>query len=111
MSDPAAKPGDPPPVRLGRLQTASDVRRACKRVGDAVLDGRVDPRRANSALYAVSGAAKAIELEIAERLERRLADIGQGGQPPRDASLTLARESLEHLPAIGAKVIEGEVVS
>jgi hypothetical protein len=72
-----------------------------------VLAGHVEPRRANSALYAVSGAAKAIELEIAERLERRLADLRDGEQRPSAHVLEHVESAAAHMPVLG-RVIEGE---
>jgi hypothetical protein len=63
MPDASSKPHDPPPVRLGRLRTPSAIRCACTRIGNAVLAGKLDPRKANSALYAVAGAKSAMDLE------------------------------------------------
>jgi hypothetical protein len=63
VTEPASKLRDPPPVRLGRLSTPSAIRCACTRVGNAVLSGKLDPRKANSALYAIAGAKSAMDLE------------------------------------------------
>jgi hypothetical protein len=41
------------------------------------LDGKIAPKIANSAMYAVAGAGKALELEIAERMSGQLAQIRQ----------------------------------
>jgi hypothetical protein len=40
-----------------------------------VLDGKIAPKIANSALFAVSGAAKALELETAERVSHQLEQV------------------------------------
>lgn len=54
------------------MRTATQVRGAFKRLGQAVIDGRIEPKKANSAMYAVSGAARCLEVEVAERLARQL---------------------------------------
>jgi hypothetical protein len=64
-----------PRVVLGPLKTATQIRCAFRRLGQAVLDGKIVPKVANSAMYAVSGAGRALELEIAERMSGQLAQI------------------------------------
>ena len=107
VTDAAQQQKNPPPVRLGRLQTASDVRRAFKRLGDAVLAGIIEPKRANSAMYAVAGAAKAIEIELAERLDRRAERI-ERRIAESQAAPPAAVDMGQPVPLIG-RVIEGEV--
>ena len=59
-------------------------------------------------MYAVAGAAKAIEIEIAERLERRLAEIHANERP----AAPLFRESVDavlvHIPAVAGAVSDVE---
>jgi hypothetical protein len=69
-----------PRVLLGKLETATQVRCAFRRLGQAVLDGKIVPKVANSAMYALSGAGRALELEIAERMSAQLNQLQQ--QPP-----------------------------
>jgi hypothetical protein len=85
-----------PRVVLGPLKTATQIRCAFRRLGQAVLDGKIPPKTANSAMYAVSGAGRALELEIAERLSGQLAQV------QRDPPVAL----LQH----AGQVVEAEVV-
>ena len=98
MAERKAKSTTPTRVLIGPLKTATQVRTACRRIGQGVLDGKIAPKVANSALYAIAGAKAALELETAERLSRQLETI-QGQQELYPA--------LSHQPA----VIEGEVVA
>lgn len=97
MADVAVKASRPVPrVVLGPLKTATQIRCAFRRLGQAVLDGKVVPKVANSAMYAVAGAGRCLEIETAERLSLQLAQLEN--QPvPR---LTLS----------AGTVLEGEVV-
>jgi hypothetical protein len=51
------------------------MRRAFCRLAHAVLAKRIEPKVANSAMYAIAGASKCLEIEVAERLSRDLAAI------------------------------------
>jgi hypothetical protein len=86
-----------PRVVLGPLKTATQIRCAFRRLGQAVLDGKIPPKVANSAMYAVSGAGRALELETAERVSRQLAEI----EHRPNGSLLLQ----------ATPVVEGEVLS
>lgn len=67
-------PEDPPkPIRLGKLVRPNDYRRALKRICAAVLDGRLEPKRAGTAGYLLSTALKSLTDEAAPRV-----DIGPG---------------------------------
>ena len=70
----------PPVLRLPRVtkkdvSSSSGVRFACARIADATGRGILDPRRANSMLYAIATAGRALELEVAERMSRQLAEL------------------------------------
>ena len=103
MTDETDKSKNPVP-RLGTLRTASDIRRAFVRLGNAVLEGTISPKVANSAAYCVAGAGRARELELAEQLSRQLA--AHEARP--DLPAPAAQAMLEHMPSVGPRVIEGE---
>ncbi len=82
-----AKTQTPPPkLNLGPLKTPTQIRGALKRIGQRVLDGNLDPRRANCAIFAVSGAAKMLELEMSAEMMREAQRLN--AQP--------AQHALEH---------------
>lgn len=85
------------PVVLGPLKTATQIRVAFKRLGQAVLDGKILPKVAGTAAYCVAGAGRALEIETAERLSRQLAELQNQPMP-------------QHLALPAANVLEGEVV-
>jgi len=96
------KSGHPNPrLNLGPLKTATQIRMAFKRLGQAVLDQRVSPKVANSAMYAVAGAARAFEIEVAERLAQRLAERSNTPAPAA---------GLAGLLSYDGEIVEGEVV-
>ena len=72
MADGADRVERPPVLRVGRLRTASEVRRALRRVADSVLKGDLAPNRANSVVFAISAAGRARELEHLEHLSTQL---------------------------------------
>ena len=84
-----------PRVVLGPLKTPTQVRSAFRRLGQAVLDGKIQPKTANSAMYAVAGASRALELEVAERMSRQLDALS--GERHAYPALTC-----------GSSVVEGE---
>lgn len=57
-----------------KLQTAQDVRRAIARVANMVLNGELDPKAANTILYACNAALSAIKTY---EQEKRLDELEQ----------------------------------
>ena len=88
-----------PRVVLGPLRTATQIRCAFRRLGQAVLDAKITPKVAGSAAYCVAGAARALELETAERIGRQLEALSEVN--------THQRVALTHQPST---VLEGELV-
>jgi hypothetical protein len=64
-----------------------------------VLDGKIVPKIANSAMYAVAGAARCLELETAERIGRQLEALSE---------VNTHQRALTHQPSV--TVLEGELV-
>jgi hypothetical protein len=80
------------------------VRRTLARLSYGVLTGVVGTKEANAAVFAITSARAALELEVAEQLSQRLAELRDGSMIPP------AREVVEHLPSVGPRVvIEAEV--
>jgi hypothetical protein len=57
----------PPPLKLGRVQNLHGARRALLRITQAVLDGTIEPRQGNCAIYGLSAVVKCLEVEVIER--------------------------------------------
>jgi Family of unknown function (DUF5681) len=76
----------PVPLRLPRIESDQDARRASAEVMDALGEGEITPKEAERLLRAVAGAAMIMQsTEIAARLnwiEERLAERS-GGEAPR----------------------------
>jgi len=94
MTVEAAKPL--PRIHLGPLKTATQIRVAFRRVGQAVLDGKIVPRVAGAAAYCIAGAARALELELAAQLSSQLAQIAH--TPPPSGLLQHAAVDVEYAP-------------
>jgi hypothetical protein len=77
MADGAGESTTPPRthLRIGQLDSAAQVRRACVRITNGVLSGRIPPRIANSAIYAIGAASKALEIEHLESLQSQLSAL------------------------------------
>ena len=82
-----AKSLNPHPRRvlLGPLRTPTQIRGALRRLGQAVADGKLEPKRANAAIFAVSGAAKMLELEMAAGMQRQLKELQRQPLPSHPA--------------------------
>jgi hypothetical protein len=104
-----------PPVRLGRLRNASDIRCAFKCLGNAVLAGKLDPKRANSAMYAVAGAARALEIELTEEALRAASALrmrrNTGGVISQEAEVIDARLRLSAPESEGLGGLRAELES
>ena len=76
----------PVPLRLPRIETDADARRAAAEVMDALGEGEVTPKEAERLLRAIAGVAVIMQsTEVAARLqqiEERLAE-SSGDQAPR----------------------------
>ena len=101
-----------PTIRLGRLKTPSAVRCAFVRLANAVLSGKVDVKRANSAMYAVAGARTALELEVAaDAVEQaRALRALRERQLPQPAMPALEHDDGAGDALLQAQVVAGEVV-
>lgn len=78
MTEPSQKPTKG--IRLRKLASARDVRRAALRITNAVLAGELNPRAANAAIYALHLVQRSLETELIERrldeLEARAERLG-----------------------------------
>jgi hypothetical protein len=72
------------PIRLGKIHTLRAARRAVVRITQAVLEGKLEPRIANSAIYGMQTAGRFLEAEVfegrLESLEQR-AGLTRSGRP------------------------------
>lgn len=83
-----------PRVVLGPLKTATQVRCAFRRLGQAILDQKIPPKVGSATAYCVAGAARALELETAERVCRQLDQLAElAYRQPRNGSSALLLES------------------
>jgi len=64
-------------VRPEDLQTTSGIRRLSAKIADAVSRGALTPLRAQAMLASIRVGGSATEMEIAERLERQLAEANR----------------------------------
>jgi hypothetical protein len=97
MPEVSAKTSDPPPVRLGRLRNKSDARCASRRVANAVLAGKLDEKKGNCALYAISIAVRTMEMEVSVKME---APTNTATAPPLTTeSILVAYHTARRLPA------------
>jgi hypothetical protein len=53
-------------ITIGRLDSASSIRCACRRIAVASIRGLLEPKRGMLAVAAIRTASKALELETAE---------------------------------------------
>jgi Family of unknown function (DUF5681) len=82
----------PVPLKLPRIESDQDARRASAEVMDALGEGEITPKEAEHLLRAVAGAAMIMQsTEIAARLnwiEERLADVPAGETPRQIAAVS-----------------------
>jgi hypothetical protein len=82
----------PVPLKLPRIESDQDARRAAAEVMDALGEGEITPKEAERLLRAVAGAAMIMQsTEVAARLnwiEERLADLPAGEAPRQIAAVS-----------------------
>jgi hypothetical protein len=82
----------PVPLKLPRIESDQDARRASAEVMDALGEGEITPKEAERLLRAVAGAAMIMQsTEIAARLnwiEERLAELPAGEAPRQIAAVS-----------------------
>jgi hypothetical protein len=82
----------PVPLKLPRIESDQDARRASAEVMDALGEGEITPKEAERLLRAVAGAAMIMQsTEIAARLnwiEERLAEVPAGEAPRQIAAVS-----------------------
>jgi hypothetical protein len=62
-------------VHARDVRNRSAIRCLCARIADATSRGLLDPRRANSMLFAIGIAGRQLDASQAEELSRQLADL------------------------------------
>lgn len=92
MPEPIDNPETPtPPIRVGRLNTLSKVRRELARLYADLRNDRVTSRVAGSGAYILTAITKTLEAEIIEHRIAALEERAAGLTPPQTQKVGYAR--------------------
>ena len=61
-----------------RMKTAGDCRRALAKIANGILDGSIEPRVGNAAVYAVSALISSLRVDETERKIAELEEMLKG---------------------------------